>query len=182
MRFAYADPPYFGRCYFYRHDHGGNGRCWDDQATHLALVARLRDEFPDGWALSCSTPSLRWLLPACPDDIRVAAWTKPYSAGRRGVAPRYAWEPIIFRGGHAKAGGTYVVDFISAPFRTRAGLPGAKPAAVCRWILNMLGYVDGDELVDLFPGTGVMGSEAAQGRLALTPAAAADPLPVEWPA
>lgn len=34
-----------------------------------------------------------------------------------------------------------------------------------RWILTLLGYVDGDRLVDLFPGTGVLGKVAAQGRL-----------------
>jgi hypothetical protein len=30
MRFAYADPPYFGKCgKYYKHYHP-DGRCWDD--------------------------------------------------------------------------------------------------------------------------------------------------------
>lgn len=40
MRFAYADPPYLGMCSEYGHEHGAGG-CWDDLATHEALIARL---------------------------------------------------------------------------------------------------------------------------------------------
>jgi hypothetical protein len=59
MRFAYADPPYLGKCgKFYGHNHP-DGRCWDDLATHEFLVKRLEAEYPDGWALSLSA------LPRC---------------------------------------------------------------------------------------------------------------------
>ena len=34
---------------------------------------------------------------------------------------------------------------------------GAKPAAVCRWIFNLLGAAPGDMLDDLFPGSGTVG-------------------------
>jgi hypothetical protein len=34
---------------------------------------------------------------------------------------------------------------------------GAKPAAVCRWIFDLLGAAPGDRLDDLFPGSGAVG-------------------------
>lgn len=173
MRFAYADPPYLGCCRLYSHDHGDDGRCWDDLGTHQGVIARLCDEFPAGWALSASSPSLRDLLPLCPSDVRVAAWVKPFCAFKRGVRPCYAWEPVIFRGGRNPSCGyphpppvkggaqTTPKDFIAESITLKKGLTGAKPERVCEWILDLLGYQDDDELVDLFPGTGVMGRVAA---------------------
>lgn len=172
MRLAYADPPYLGCCHLYDHYHP-DGRCWDDLGTHQDLIARLCDEFPDGWALSASSVSLRSLLPACPEDARVAAWVKPFCAFKRGVRPCYAWEPVIFRGGRNPSNGyphpppvkggaqTTPKDFIAESITLKKGLTGAKPERVCEWILDLLGYQDGDELVDLYPGTGVMGRAAA---------------------
>ena len=171
MRFAYADPPYLGCCRLYDHHHP-DGRCWDDVETHAALIERLSAGFPDGWALSATSVSLRTILPLCPADVRVASWVKPFCAFKRGVRPAYAWEPIIFRGGRnpsagykhpppAKGGAqTTPKDFIAEPITLRKGLTGAKPRKVCDWILSLLGVVEGDEVVDLFPGTGVMGEAA----------------------
>ena len=34
---------------------------------------------------------------------------------------------------------------------------GAKPAAFCWWLFDLLGALPGDELVDLFPGSGGIG-------------------------
>ncbi len=39
----------------------------------------------------------------------------------------------------------------SAP---RQNFVGTKPPEWTRWVLDMLGYQVGDELVDLFPGSG----------------------------
>lgn len=100
MKFAYADPPYLGCCGLYDHEHGDDGQCWDEPETHRALIARL-DEF-DGWAMSLSTPSLRTILPMCPDDVRVAAWVKPFAVFKPNVNPAYAWEPVIVRGGRKR--------------------------------------------------------------------------------
>lgn len=61
MKFAYADPPYFGCCGLYNHYHP-DGRCWDDLTTHVALLARLEAEYPDGWMMSLSSPALRHIL------------------------------------------------------------------------------------------------------------------------
>ena len=51
------------------------------------------------------------------------------------------------------------------PITLKRGLTGAKPEAFCRWVLDLLGYANGDEIDDLFPGTSVMSRIAAQGVL-----------------
>jgi len=163
MKFAYADPPYLGCCRLYDHHHP-DGLCWDDIETHALLIRQLCANYPDGWALSCSTPSLRHLLPLCPDDVRVGAWVKPFHAFKKGVRPAYAWEPVLFRAGRnakhppPEKGGkaTTPRDWVSANITLKKGLTGAKPEPVCEWLLDILGYRDGDELVDFYPGTGVM--------------------------
>lgn len=165
MRFAYADPPYLGcGVKFYGKLHPAAAD-YDDPETHRALIERLVAEFPDGWALSCHVPSLRILLPMCPEDIRIGAWVKPFHALKKGVRPSYGWEPVLFRGGRNKnhppppKGGkaTTPRDFVSANITLKKGLTGAKPEAFCEWVLDILNYQPGDELVDIFPGTGVMG-------------------------
>ena len=164
MRIAYADPPYLGCCGLYKHDHGQDGLCWNDLRTHANLIARLTREFPDGWALSASSVSLRSLLPLCPANIRIAAWAKSFCAFKKGVRPCYAWEPVIFSGGNNKnhppplKGGkqTTPKDFFVCPITLKKGLTGAKPEAVCAWILDLLNVEEDDDVVDLFPGSGVM--------------------------
>jgi hypothetical protein len=59
----------------------------------------------------------------------------------------------------------HVYDWHASEGSHQQGLIGAKPLAFCEWVLNLLGYQDGDELVDLFPGTGIMGAVAMQGRI-----------------
>ncbi len=180
MKVAYADPPYLGCCKLYGHYHGEDGfGCWDHLLTHERLIHRLELEFPDGWALSCSTPSLRYLLPFCPDDVRIASWVKSFCAFKKGVRPCYAWEPIIYRGGRNKnhpppvKGGAQTTpkDFTVTPYEDLAtmepitlkkGLTGAKPEKVCAWILDLLNVQRGDEVVDLYPGTGIMGRVALE--------------------
>jgi hypothetical protein len=168
MKFAYSDPPYYSCCSLYGHFHP-DGLCWDDVETYRQHLATLQRDFPDGWALSASSPSLRVLLPLCPPDVRIAAWVKSFCAFKRGVRPAYAWEPVIFRGGRNPGNGhshpppekggaqTTPKDFIVEPITLKKGLTGAKPEKVCRWILDLLNVQEGDEIVDLFPGTGIMG-------------------------
>lgn len=163
---GYADPPYLGCCARYQHEHGTDGRCWDDLLTHAALVARLTAEFPDGWALSLSTLSLRAILDCCPSDVRVAAWVKPFAVFKPNVNPAYAWEPLIWRGGRAKRNREEptVRDWVSTEITLRKGLTGAKPEAFCWWLFLLLGLQADDTLVDLFPGTGVVGRTWQQYR------------------
>lgn len=163
MRFAYADPPYLGCGRLYAKHHP-EALIWDDPETHRALIERLGDEYPDGWALSCHTPSLRTLLPMCPTDVRIGAWVKPFHAYKKGVRPAYAWEPLIYRGGRNKnppappKGGKAITpkDFVSANITLKKNLTGAKPPAFNQWVLDLLNFQPGDELDDLFPGTGGM--------------------------
>lgn len=156
--FAYADPPYLDCCRLYDHHHP-DGRCWDDLETHRGLIGRLVDEYPDGWAMSLSSTSLQRLLPLCPPDVRIGAWVKPFAAFKANVRNAYTWEPVIFRGGRvrSKDGAPVTRDHLAASITLRKGLTGAKPERFCRWVLDMLGYVPGDQVADLFPGTGVMG-------------------------
>jgi hypothetical protein len=165
MRFAYADPPYIGQAK--RHYDG-------DEVDHARLIGRLTDDFPDGWALSASSPSLGYLLPLCPKGYRVAVWCKSFCVFKRNVRPAYAWEPVIYYGGRNPMNGhraavpekngkqTTPKDFIVEPITLKKGLVGAKPERVCLWILDLLGVKSGDSVVDLYPGTGAMGRVAAR--------------------
>lgn len=163
MRFAYADPPYLGQGKKHYAKHHPEAEVWDDPDTHQALIRRLCSEF-DGWALSCSSPSLAVLLPMCPADVRVAAWVKPFGIFKPNVNPAYVWEPVIFHGARAQRDRTEptVRDWVSANITLKKGLTGAKPPAFNQWILDLLGYRPGiDELVDLFPGTNSMAEAVA---------------------
>jgi hypothetical protein len=96
VRGAYADPPYLGcgvKHYGTRHTQAAE---YDDPAAHRRLVERLCDEF-DCWALSLHEPSLRVILPMCPDDVRVGTWVKPFAAFKKNVTRAWTWEPVIFR-------------------------------------------------------------------------------------
>lgn len=162
MRFAYADPPYLGQGAKH-YAHHPEASDWDYQETHRSLIEQLADEFPDGWALSLSSPSLRVYLPWSPEDVRIAAWVKPFHVFKRGVRPAYAWEPVLFRSGRNEghppppkgAPATTPKDWFAANITLKKGLVGAKPPAFFRWVFDLLGAQPGDEFVDLFPGTGI---------------------------
>jgi len=172
MIVAYADPPYLGQGRHYRADHPQADE-WNKLERHAQLIAQLVAEYPDGWALSASSPSLKHLLPFCPADVRIGAWCKSFGAFKRGVRPAYMWEPVIFRGGRnppwmshpppEKNGQqTTPKDFIVVPITLKKGLCGAKPYLVCDWILEMLNVQAGDTVLDLFPGTRVMETAATK--------------------
>jgi hypothetical protein len=165
LRFAYADPPYLGCAHLYP-EHP-NSKQWDDPQAHIELMAHLDKEF-DGWALSLSTPSLTAILPHAPDGARVAAWVKPFAAYKRNVRVAYTWEPVIWkRTAERREHDPVGRDHLSCPITMQKGLTGAKPEAFCRWLLVILGWQDGDQLIDVFPGTGVMGRIASELRLPL---------------
>jgi hypothetical protein len=158
VRFAYADPPYLGCGKLYAAHHP-EALIWDDPAEHQRLIDRLSSEYPDGWAYSLSSTTLQTILPMCPPDVRVAAWVKPFAAFKRNVRNAYTWEPVILRGGRmsSKDGAPVTRDHLSEPITLQRGLTGAKPQTFNRWVLDMLGFIDGVDVVDdLFPGTGGM--------------------------
>jgi hypothetical protein len=156
MHFAYADPPYLGCGKLYQQDHP-DALVWDDPATHRVLINRLVDQYPDGWALSASSPSLRTILPMCPDDVRVMAWVKPFAVFKPNVGVAYAWEPVIVRGGRRRSREQSTVrDWFSHDITLRKGLTGAKPPAFVHWVMDVLNVQKDDGLADLFPGTGIV--------------------------
>lgn len=156
MRFAYADPPYLGCAKLYP-EHP-DALKWDDPVEHIYLMNHL-DRVYAGWAMSASAPSLRHILPEAPEGVRVAAWVKPFAAYKRNVRIAYTWEPVIFKPGRdsSKLGAQVNRDHLSESITLKKGLTGAKPERFCRWVLDLLGWVPGDSVDDLFPGTGVMG-------------------------
>jgi len=173
MRFALADPPYPGqskRLYEGHPDYAG-------EVDHAELIARLEAEFPDGWVLCTSAAALPEILALCPyergtiakspgrvnveNTVRVLAWCKP-QAPPYPVAVQYGWEPVILRGGRQSKWGRVRDWIVASPEgHTFRPLPpghvrGAKPVAFCNWIFECLGARPGDELVDLFPGSGAV--------------------------
>jgi hypothetical protein len=155
VRIAYADPPYPGMADVYRDhpDYGG-------EVDHRALVERLERDF-DGWVLHTHVPGLRLLereriLPET--GIRICQWIKPFAAFKRNVSVAYAYEPVIIKPARRRPydGLTTVRDWISSPITLRRGLVGAKPEHVCHWAFEIVGAERGDDLDDLFPGTGAV--------------------------
>ena len=162
MKFAYADPPYIGQARkHYNHD----SRC--AEVDHSLLIRSLLAY--DGWALSCSSPSLEEILHICRrevgiNSVRVGGWFKPFASFKPGVNPGYTWEPVVFIPGTRKRTRTeptirdYVladdVDAVRANITLKRGLAGAKPEPFNLWLFDLLGMTPADEFVDLFPGTG----------------------------
>lgn len=151
MRFAYADPPYIGQA---KRHYGNNAR----EVNHPLLIEWLTRDF-DAWALSCSSSTLKMILPMCPDGVRVMAWVKPFCSFKPNVNPAYAWEPVIVYGGRKKSRSEPTVrDWVSANITLKRGLSGAKPEAFCFWLFDMIGLRKDDEFTDVFPGTGAVTS------------------------
>ena len=147
MRFAYADPPYVGQAK--RHYKS-------DEVDHKHLIQVVLSKY-DGWALSCSSPSLKLLLPWCPENIRVAAWVKPFAIFKPNVNPAYAWEPVLFFGARKRTRQELTIrDWVSANITLKKGLVGVKPPTFCLWLFDLLGMCPDDVFDDLFPGTGAV--------------------------
>ncbi len=159
MTFAYADPPY-PKCAkrHYRNDPSGIVAA---EVDHAALIEMLSGF--DSWALSTHSPALRDVLPICPIGARVAAWVKPFAAFKPNVRVAYSWEPVIFFGARKKESKSQLTihDWISVmpPIFTKRNLDGTKgqkPMEFCLWLFAMMGLRSGDELTDLFPGSGAV--------------------------
>lgn len=156
MRFAYADPPYLGQAFRrYRED----PRC--AEVDPRQLIDQLVSEYPDGWALSLSSSSLREILPLAPPKVRVLAWVKPFCCWKPYIHPAYAWEPVLLAGGRPGRWPAQptVRDWLAEPMTMRKGLCGVKPREFCYWLFDALNLQAGDVLDDLFPGSGAV-SEA----------------------
>ncbi len=146
MKFAYADPPYIGQA---KKRYGYLG---GSEVDHEQLIAQL--ETYDGWALSCNSPTLQYILSLCPGDVRIAAWVKPFCAFKPNVNPAYAWEPVIWKSSRKRIREQLTVrDWVSASITLERGLVGAKPDEFSYWLFELLNIQHGDTFDDLFPGT-----------------------------
>ena len=156
MKFAYADPPYFGNGKR-RYSEHPEAAIWDTYEAHYELVERLVAEYPDGWALSCNPSDLSWLLPRCPEGTRTAAWVKTFHQIRP-TTVQYAWEPVIFYGGRKNPKRKPMIrDWHSCAVTRKKGTVGAKPDSFNQWVLDLLAFdPTQDTLDDLFPGSNGM--------------------------
>jgi hypothetical protein len=156
LKLAYADPPYLGmgkKMYGKLHSEAA---IWDEKETHLKLMLELEKSY-DGWALSCNPKDLKWLLPAAPEDSRIAVWLKPFANWRPTYRVQYTWESVIFKPSRPKVGYkegiNSVRDHLVCNIALKKGLSGAKPDLFNDWILELLNFEIGDDVNDLFPGT-----------------------------
>ena len=126
------------------------------EVDHRALIESLTAARYTGWALSASARSLRDILPLCPPGTHVCAWVKPIGVPTATRGLHYRWEALLVVGGRQRPPG--VLDWLSAmPARLGGSdLIGRKPLAFCSFLFRALGMLPGDELVDLFPGTGIV--------------------------
>lgn len=158
MRVAYADPPYPGQSA----KHYGAHPDFAGEVDHPKLIARLEDEFPDGWALSTGAKNLRDLLLLAPSETRVLIWDK--KAGTPfGDHFYWRWEPVLLRGCRRPSGYPHTLvqalpqgfthTFRDAP---DGHVTGAKPEAFSRWLFDCMGLQLDDEFVDLFLGSGAV--------------------------
>ena len=155
MRIGYADPPYPGCAALYK-----GHPDYDGEVDHRALVAQLMADF-DGWVLHTHTPGLRMMereriLPE--DGIRICQWVKPFAYFKRNVPVAYAYEPVIIKAARKPVVAHRCVmrDWIAESITLKRGLTGSKPEKVCHWAFELVGAELGDDLVDMFPGTGAV--------------------------
>jgi len=183
MKLCIADPPYLGRAVRWYGEGGcGDGRgegqadnhpdayLWDQPETHQNLVKQLEANY-EGWAIAMSVHSLSTYLSIIETDsrngIRVCVWHKP-SAITSGSRITNHWEPVIIRVPESrkgwKSGGPRVKDI--ATFNPpKVNFVGSKPVEWTHWILDLLGYEEGDVVDDLFLGSGAVTHALSMERL-----------------
>ena len=172
MKLAIADPPYLGRANRWYGDGCGDGNGigradfhpeaakWDDPQSHIDLVHMLEKEY-DGWAIALTVHSLSTYMKVIETDsrngIRVMCWIKPIAipSGSRIATSQ---EPVIVRVPKERRGwksGKRMKDHLIANPKQN-GFVGSKPDEWTQWVLDAMGYQDGDIVDDLFPGSGAV--------------------------
>lgn len=153
MKLYIADPPYIGQA---KKKYGKDPRC--AEVDHADLLRAIH-EAGDGWALCAGADlnSMRTIVPLLPDDVRICSWVKPFAAFKPGVTLAYAWEPVFIKPARKRPKEAPTCrDWVAANITMKRGLAGAKPERFCFWLFDALGAEPGDELVDLYPGTGAI--------------------------
>jgi hypothetical protein len=177
LRLAIADPPYppFVGCGGSKNRASrwyGNGQRsqtdrppdlhpeaaeWDSPERHRQLLEQLVDEF-DGFAIATSPDGLS-AYGELPLGTRIMAWVKPNAMpGSHRI--RSLWEAVILYPPverRSNRGGVGMVNDVLTCPAPRYGFRGAKPPEWTAWVLSAMTFTDGDEVVDLFPGSGAVG-------------------------
>ena len=169
-----ADPPYLGRAVRYYGEGGcgiGHGKgqadnhpeayLWDLPETHRQLVKDLQQNY-DGWAIAMSVHSLSTYLSEVTTDsrngIRVCVWHKPSSV-TSGNRITNNWEPVLIKVPSNRKGwasGAERMSDVCSANPLKDGFMGSKPLTWTHWVLDLLGYTEGDEVVDMFHGSGAV--------------------------
>lgn len=156
MRLAIADPPYPQQS----ERHYGEHHDYDGEVDHVALIERLTDEF-DGWALASGAYMLCDVARLCPKGTRTLIWRKPSASFKPGVSVAFQYEPVFIYGGRRRHRHAAILpDVFDAPvvYGEINGIRrGVKSYEWCAHVFESLGARDGDELVDVFPGSGAVG-------------------------
>lgn len=174
LTFGFADPPYPGQSA----RHYGQHADFAGEVDHAALVERLMDEYPDGWLLCSGAQTIPELAQLLPSGTRTLAWCKPMTPYKPGVSVQHGWEPVFMWGGRRRGRDALMLRdwFVCSPVAWRAhgnggadAVIGMKPDDLCQWLFQCLGARPGDDVVDLFPGSGAVAKAwerfSAQGRL-----------------
>ena len=172
LRMAIADPPYLGtakRFYAkegeayekgleYKSNGNDDAHLWDDVEAHKELLESLQDNF-DSFAIAMNVHSLPIYLkkvkPSSDSGFRVCSWIKTNSAPS-GSRIRNGWEAVLIYNHptrRSQQSGTRTRDYLIAN-APREGFIGQKPYEWTEWVLELLGYKEGDGIADLFIGSG----------------------------
>jgi hypothetical protein len=176
-KLAIADPPYFGTAQmFYGKDSDGYGKgikhtsttnekayLWDNPSSHYELLDYLKDSF-DGFAIAMNTYSLGLYLKRikfnAQSGFRICSWIRPNSAPT-GSRIRPSWEPVLLYNSPERRGYSSNLprtkDYLIAN-PPRGKFIGQKPFEWTEWIVELLGYKEGDSIADLFVGSGAVTS------------------------
>lgn len=146
MRFGYADPPYPNTAHNYPER---------TEVDHVDLVANLQREY-DGWLLHSNSQSIPQLVGIVPSGTRILAWGKYHGLPVTSAGLVYTWEPIFLK--PVRRPSDYVRDSLWFDMADQLKwMRGQKPIPVVTWLFRAAGLRAGDELIDLFPGTGAVG-------------------------
>jgi hypothetical protein len=130
---------------------------WDDPARHRRLLVDLLNQY-DGFAIATSPDGIAAYGPL-PAELRIMAWVKPNAApGAHRL--RSLWEAVLLyppAGRRSNRNGAGMVpDVLTCALTSARDFIGGKPHAWTRWVLDALSYREGDEVSDLFPGSGAV--------------------------
>lgn len=133
---------------------------WDNPLRHQRLLCDLFGQY-HGFAIATSPDGIA-AYGSLPAAMRIMAWVKP-NAQPGAHRLRSQWEVVLLyppEGRRSNRGVGMVSDVLIEP-APRRGFIGSKPPAWTRWVLEAMSYEDGDEVDDLFHGSGAVAAALA---------------------